>query len=153
MLFDPQSRANSEKKEGKKGPVSDGESDASLMKVSEQTDYHSLQAIHDRSVHRPSIFVPAFTEPLPSLLGKPLAPRLALRMQACHARGGLALGASQILLSYRHTRHSETVAAALTMAPVPSLTSSPSTRSAGYLFHQDTAYNAQGARSPSWCQG
>ena len=75
--------------------------------------------------------MPAFTELLPSLLDNLLAPRLALRAQACHALGGLALGASQIPLSYTHTRLSETVAAVLTVAPAPSLTSSPSTPSAG----------------------
>ena len=54
-----------------------------------------------------------------------------MRAQACHALGGLALGASQIPLSYTHTRLSETVAAVLTATPAPSLTSSPSTPTAG----------------------
>ena len=90
-----------------------------------------MQAIHDLSIHEPSIFVPAFTELLPSILDNLLAPRLALRAQACHALGGLALGASQIPLSYTHTRLSETVAAALTAVPPPLSTSSPSTPSAG----------------------
>jgi hypothetical protein len=90
-----------------------------------------FQAIHDLSIHEPSIFVPAFTELLPSLLDNLLAPRLSLRAQACHALGGLALGASQIPLSYTHTRLSETVAAALTVALPLSSTSSPSTPSAG----------------------
>ena len=75
--------------------------------------------------------MPAFTELLPSLLDNLLAPRLSLRAQACHALGGLALGASQIPLSYTHTRLSETVAAALTAVLPPSSTSSPSTPSAG----------------------
>jgi hypothetical protein len=90
-----------------------------------------FQAIHDLSIHEPSVFVPAFTELLPSLLDNLLAPRLALRAQACHALGGLALGASQIPLSYTHTRLSETVAAALTVVLPPSSTSSPSTPGAG----------------------
>ena len=124
-------------KEGKKGAVSDG------MKVSRlclthqihgswgQTDHHRpLQAIHDLSVHEPSIFVPAFTELLPSILDNLLAPRLTLRAQACHALGGLALAASQIPLSYTHTRLSEIVAAALTVDPTPSA-SPPTTPSAG----------------------
>ncbi|KAI0250948.1 hypothetical protein BJV78DRAFT_1282856 [Lactifluus subvellereus] len=47
------------------------------------------------SVHEPSVFLPAFTEILPSILENVLAPRPALRAQACHAFGGLALRASQ----------------------------------------------------------
>ncbi|KAH9999590.1 hypothetical protein BJV74DRAFT_158674 [Russula compacta] len=100
-------------KEGKKGAVSDG-----------------MKAIHDLSVHEPSIFVPAFTELLPSILDNLLAPRLTLRANACHALGGLALAASQIPLSYTHTRLSETVAATLTLDPTSSA-SPPTTPSAG----------------------
>ncbi|KAI9455511.1 hypothetical protein F5148DRAFT_1378062 [Russula earlei] len=100
-------------KEGKKGSVCDG-----------------LKAIHDLSIHEPSIFVPAFTELLPSILDNLLAPRLALRAQACHALSGLALGASQIPLSHAHTRLSEIVVATLTVDPAPPTTSSPSTPSA-----------------------
>lgn len=74
--------------------------------------------------------MPAFTELLPSLLDSLLAPRLALRAQACHALGGLALGASQIPLSRTHTRLSEIVNAALTDTS-SSPTSPPRTPSAG----------------------
>ncbi|KAI9465049.1 hypothetical protein BJY52DRAFT_1209886 [Lactarius psammicola] len=100
-------------KEGKKGSVSDG-----------------LKAIHDLTVHEPSIFVPAFTELLPSILDNLLAPRLALRAQACHALGGLALASSQIPLSSAHRRLSDIVAAALIVEPaVTPPTSSPRTPS------------------------
>ena len=90
-----------------------------------------MQAIHDLSIHEPSIFVPAFTELLPSLLDNLLAPRLALRAQACHALGGLALGASQIPLSHTHTRLSEIVNAVLTDTSSSSPVSPPRTPSAG----------------------
>ena len=73
-----------------------------------------MQAIYNLSIHEPSIFVPAFTELLPSILDNLLAPRLAQRAQACNALGGLALGASQIPLSHTHTRLSEIVNAVLT---------------------------------------
>ena len=88
-----------------------------------------MQAIHDLSIHEPSIFVPAFIELLPSLLDNLLAPRLTLRAYACHALGGLALGASQIPLSCTHTRLSETVSAALTNNSAPSPASPPRTPS------------------------
>lgn len=90
-----------------------------------------MQAIHNLSIHEPSVFVPAFTELLPSLLDNLLAPRLALRAQACHALGGLALGASQIPLSYTHTRLSEIVNAVLTDTSSLSPASPPRTPSAG----------------------
>ncbi|KAI9443494.1 hypothetical protein H4582DRAFT_2072522 [Lactarius indigo] len=100
-------------KEGKKGSVSDG-----------------LKAIHDLAVHEPSIFVPAFTELLPSVLDNLLAPRLALRAQACHALGGLALAASQIPLSSVHRRLSDIVASTLIVEPaVTQPTTSPRTPS------------------------
>ncbi|KAI0250945.1 hypothetical protein BJV78DRAFT_1282854 [Lactifluus subvellereus] len=66
-------------KDGEKGTVSDGP-----------------KAIHDLAVHEPSVFLSAFTELLPSILENVLAPLLALRIHACHAPGGLALGVSQI---------------------------------------------------------
>lgn len=69
----------------------------------------------------------AFIELLPSFLDSLSAPRLALRVQAYHPFGGLAFVASQIPLSDIHTRPTETVAAALTVAPASSLISSPST--------------------------
>jgi len=88
-----------------------------------------LQAIHDLSIHEPPIFAPAYTEIFRSLLDNLLAPRLALRAQACHALGGLAFGASQIHLSHTHTRLSEIVVAALTIAPARSSTPTLSTLS------------------------
>jgi hypothetical protein len=93
-------------------------------------DLFFLQAIHDLAVHEPSIFVPAFTELLPSILDNLLGPRLALRAQACHALGGLALAASQIPLSSAHRRLSDIVAATLTVEPaVAPTTTSPRTPS------------------------
>jgi hypothetical protein len=74
--------------------------------------------------------VPAFIELIPSLLDNLLAPRLALRAQACHALGGLAVGASQIPVTHTHTRLSEIVATALTVGPASSTTSSPQSPSA-----------------------
>ena len=90
-----------------------------------------MQAIHNLSIHEPSIFVPAFSELLPSLLDNLLAPRLALRAQACNALGGLALGASQIPLSHTHTRLSKIVDAVLADTSSPSPTSPPRTPSTG----------------------
>jgi hypothetical protein len=100
-------------------------------------------------VHLPSVFVPAFTELLPSLLDSLLGPRLALRAQACHALGGLALGASQIPLSYTHTRLSETVAAALTVSPISSSTSSPRTPTKSDLMLVKTLRTTLAAHDPS----
>ncbi|KAI0061493.1 hypothetical protein BV25DRAFT_1857413 [Artomyces pyxidatus] len=87
-------------KEGKKGSASDG-----------------LRAIHDLSLHEPSVFVPAFTELLPSALDNLLAPTLNLRAQACHAIGGFALASSQIPPSPVHSRISGAVASFLTAVP------------------------------------
>ena len=73
-------------KEGKKGAVRDGLrvslSDASLTKVSKQTEHHSSQVIHDLSVNELSVFVPASTELLPSLLDNRLALQLTWRRLA-----------------------------------------------------------------------
>ncbi|THH20532.1 hypothetical protein EW146_g848 [Bondarzewia mesenterica] len=96
-------------KEGKKGSINDG-----------------LKAIHDLSLYEPSIFVPAFTELLPSVLNNLLAPTLSIRTQACHALGGFALASSRVPLSPIHTQISQMVALFLTaLPPTPSLTSSP----------------------------
>ncbi|KAI0269927.1 hypothetical protein BC834DRAFT_922720 [Gloeopeniophorella convolvens] len=92
-------------KEGKKGSVSDG-----------------LKAIHDLSLHEPTIFVPAFAELLPSVIENLLAPRLTLRTQACNALGGLALAMSQVPLSSVHTRLSDVAVTALTAPPATSPT-------------------------------
>jgi hypothetical protein len=95
--------------------------------------------------------VPAFTELLPSLLENLLAPRLVLRAQACHALGGLALGVSQIPFSYTHTRLSEMVAAALTVAPASSslLTSSPRTPTKSDSMLVKTLRTTLAAHNPS----
>ncbi|KAL6302847.1 hypothetical protein BKA93DRAFT_736024 [Sparassis latifolia] len=84
-------------KEGKKGSASDG-----------------LRAIHDLSTTYPALFVPAFTELLPSVLANLLAPTLALRIQACHALGGFAYATASLPPSPVLTRISELVAAYLT---------------------------------------
>ncbi|KAF8502333.1 hypothetical protein F5888DRAFT_1800813 [Russula emetica] len=102
------------RKEGKKGSVSNG-----------------MKAIHNLSIHEPFIFVPAFTELLPSVLDNLLALRLALQTQACHALGGLALGASQIPLSHIHTWPSEIINAVLTYTSSSSPASPPRMPSAG----------------------
>ncbi|KAF5315065.1 hypothetical protein D9619_007434 [Psilocybe cf. subviscida] len=91
-------------KEGKKGSANDG-----------------LKAIHDLCEYMPSVFVPAFTPLLSSVLSNLLAPTLVLRTQACHALGGFALGSTQIPLSTVHTKISRTIADYLTTP-----TSSPS---------------------------
>ncbi|KAI8994258.1 hypothetical protein BD414DRAFT_436966 [Trametes punicea] len=83
-------------KEGKKGSASDG-----------------LKAIHDLSLHQPSIFVPAFVPLLPAVLSNLLAPTLVLRNQACHALGGYALAVASLPPSEVHTRVSTVVAARL----------------------------------------
>ncbi|KAJ3001418.1 hypothetical protein NUW54_g6434 [Trametes sanguinea] len=83
-------------KEGKKGSTSDG-----------------LKAIHDLSLYQPSIFVPAFAPLVPAVLSNLLAPSLALRNQACHALGGLALAAASLPPSEAHTRISIAVASRL----------------------------------------
>jgi hypothetical protein len=100
-------------------------------------------------VHEPSVFVPAFTELLPSLLENLLAPRLALRAQACQALGGLALGASQLPLSCIHTRLSEMVAAALIVTPASSSTSSPRTPTKSDSMLVKTLRTTLAAQDPS----
>ncbi|KAJ3715515.1 hypothetical protein C8R42DRAFT_645895 [Lentinula raphanica] len=79
-------------KEGKKGSASDG-----------------LKAIHDLSVYQPMTFVPAFAVLTSSILRNLLAPTLALRVQACHALGGLAQGLISIPRSTIHSRISSQV--------------------------------------------
>ncbi|KAI0667624.1 hypothetical protein C8Q78DRAFT_1051818 [Trametes maxima] len=83
-------------KEGKKGSTSDG-----------------LKAVHDLSLYQPAIFVPAFAPILPAILSNLLGPTLALRNQACHALGGLALAVASLPPSEAHTRISTAVAARL----------------------------------------
>ncbi|KAJ3733332.1 hypothetical protein DFJ43DRAFT_1068562 [Lentinula guzmanii] len=74
-------------KEGKKGSASDG-----------------LKAIHDLSIYQPVTFVPAFVVLTESILRNLLAPTLTLRVQACHALGGLAQGIISIPRSTIHSR-------------------------------------------------
>lgn len=91
-------------KEGKKGSASDG------LKVSfpsgsthiSQVEFY--QAIHDLAIYQPATFVPAFVILTDSILRNLLAPTLTLRVQACHALGGLAQGVISIPLSHIHSR-------------------------------------------------
>ncbi|KAF8968986.1 hypothetical protein BDZ97DRAFT_1797269 [Flammula alnicola] len=93
-------------KEGKKGSANDG-----------------LKAIHDLCVYLPAVFIPAFTQLLPSVLSNLLASTLALRTQACHALGGFVNGSTSIPLSTCHTKIASTIAAYLTTAtPSPAKT-------------------------------
>ncbi|KAH9936222.1 uncharacterized protein B0H18DRAFT_1206615 [Fomitopsis serialis] len=93
-------------REGKKGAVSDG-----------------LKAIYELSTAFPDIFVPAFTDILPSLLTNLLAPTLVLRAQACHALGGFAYAVANIPASPIHARIAGIVARYL--RPVDSPAPSP----------------------------
>ncbi|OCH91627.1 hypothetical protein OBBRIDRAFT_752889 [Obba rivulosa] len=102
-------------KEGKKGSASDG-----------------LKAIHDLATTYPAVFVPAFGPLLESILSNLLAPTLALRSQACHALGGLALGLSTLSSpSAVHLQYSETIAMQLQSSGGKSTDASPSKRSPG----------------------
>ncbi|KAK0487411.1 hypothetical protein IW261DRAFT_1447728 [Armillaria novae-zelandiae] len=87
-------------KEGKKGSANDG-----------------LRAIHDLSLHLPSTFVPSFTKILSSVFTNLLSPSIVLRVQACHALGGLALASSFLPSSEIHSELSENVAILLTTIP------------------------------------
>ncbi|KIK57143.1 hypothetical protein GYMLUDRAFT_75668 [Collybiopsis luxurians FD-317 M1] len=73
-------------KEGKKGSATDG-----------------LKAIHDLSLHKPALFVPAFGNLMDSILYNLLSPSLNLRVQAAHALGGLAQASVALPLSPVHT--------------------------------------------------
>jgi hypothetical protein len=96
-------------KEGKKGSTSDG-----------------LKAIHDLSICYPSIFVPAFTDLLPSIFAQLLAPTLVLRTQACHALGGYAYGLASLPSSAIHTHAANYTATYLTKAPLGTPSKKPS---------------------------
>lgn len=50
-----------------------------------------LQAVHDLSLYKPSIFVPGMEHYISSVLEGLLAPSCALRVQAAHALGGLSM--------------------------------------------------------------
>lgn len=69
-----------------------------------------VQAIYELSTTYPDVFVPAFTDILPSLLSNLLAPTLVLRAQACHALGGFAYAAANIRPSAIHVRIANIVA-------------------------------------------
>ena len=115
-----------------------------------------IQAIHDLSVYEPSIFVPAFTELLPSVLDNLLAPTLSLRAQACHALGGFALGTSRIPSSVLHTRISESIVSFLTVVPItpPKASSSTANVDPPIVRTLRTTLNAQEpqfvAHGPVW---
>ncbi|KAI0696009.1 hypothetical protein BC835DRAFT_1344167 [Cytidiella melzeri] len=96
-------------KEGKKGSISDG-----------------LKAIHDLSICYPSVFIPAFTDLIPSVFAQLLAPTLVLRAQACHALGGYAYGLSTLPTSASHSRAANYTATYLTQAPLGTPSKKPS---------------------------
>ncbi|KAJ4481963.1 hypothetical protein J3R30DRAFT_3699283 [Lentinula aciculospora] len=66
-------------------------------------------AIHDLSIYQPTTFVPAFVVLTKSILINLLAPTLTLRVQACHALGGLAQGVIRIPPSTVHSRISSQI--------------------------------------------
>ncbi|KAF9267296.1 hypothetical protein L218DRAFT_894410 [Marasmius fiardii PR-910] len=101
-------------KEGKRGSASDG-----------------LKAVHDLAVYQPETFVPAFSQLINSVLDNLLAPSLALRVHACHALGGLAIGGAETHLSHYRARISSAVASFLLTVPTKTSPhkSSPSTKS------------------------
>ena len=69
-----------------------------------------VQAVHDLSLHQPEIFVPAFTDLLPSVFACVIGSTLTLRVQACHALGGFAYAATTIPRDQIHTRISTAAA-------------------------------------------
>ncbi|EMD40251.1 hypothetical protein CERSUDRAFT_122305 [Gelatoporia subvermispora B] len=110
-------------KEGKKGSTSDG-----------------LKAVHDLATAYPSVFVPAFGPLLESILSNLLAPTLALRSQACHALGGLALGLSTLTApSAVHLQYSETIAMHIQTSDEKS-NASPNKRSPGSVQNNSPLY-------------
>ncbi|KAJ2932660.1 hypothetical protein H1R20_g4437, partial [Candolleomyces eurysporus] len=81
-------------KEGKKGSANDG-----------------LKAVHDLSMFQPKTFVPAFASGifLRAILQNLLASTLVLRLQACHALGGLAYALAGLPSSSLHATVSDIV--------------------------------------------
>ncbi len=61
--------------------------------------------------------MPAFTKIISSVFTNLLSPSIALRVQACHALGGLALASSFLPSSETHSELSESVAIFLTTIP------------------------------------
>ncbi|TFY54884.1 hypothetical protein EVJ58_g8595 [Rhodofomes roseus] len=96
-------------REGKKGAVNDGLK-VSICALSPSLRLTATQAIYELSTAFPEIFVPAFTDILPSLLSNLLAPTLVLRAQACHALGGFAYAVANISASPVHARIANIVA-------------------------------------------
>lgn len=66
--------------------------------------------------------MPAFASIVDGILDNLLAPTLAMRNQACHALGGLAVAAASLPPSEAHTRMSVAVASRLTRSQEPSAT-------------------------------
>lgn len=83
--------------------------------------------MHDLSTAYPALFVPAFTDILPSVFACLLGPTYGIRMQACSALGGFALASASIPISPVHTRISAYTANYLTDVPpgTPSKKGSP----------------------------
>lgn len=81
-------------------------------------------------MYEPSVFVPAFSVLLESILSNLLAPSVAIRTQACHALGGLAYASTRIPVSQVHTYMSDIISNLLrpakTTSPVRTTPSSPS---------------------------
>ncbi|KAF5340609.1 hypothetical protein D9611_007421 [Ephemerocybe angulata] len=92
-------------KEGKKGSANDG-----------------LRAIHDLSIYQPRTYIPAFTSVmfLRCILDNLLAPTLALRLQACHALGGVAYALAGLPPSSHHVHASNAVLEFVTTPAPPS---------------------------------
>lgn len=117
-------------KEGKKGSANDG-----------------LRAIHDLSIHYPTVFVPAFVDILPAVFAQLLAPTLVLRLQACHALGGFAFGLASLPVQTIHSRVASILAYWLTKAPLGSPTKKPSSPSKDPLIIR-TLRTTLGATDP-----
>lgn len=85
----------------------------------------ALQAIHDLSMYEPSIFVPVFSVFIDSILAGLLAPTSPIRMQACHALGGLAYASTRIPVTSQHTYMSDAVYDLLRPPPQPDANKTP----------------------------
>ncbi|KZT23469.1 hypothetical protein NEOLEDRAFT_1069579 [Neolentinus lepideus HHB14362 ss-1] len=82
-------------------------------------------AIHDLSIHLPSVFIPAFTDLLPSIFAGLLGPTVTMRAQACNALGGFVRGCSSLPRLPIHARISAIAQDFLTTPSAP-LRKSPS---------------------------
>ncbi|KAG7088279.1 hypothetical protein E1B28_012292 [Marasmius oreades] len=101
-------------KEGKRGSASDG-----------------LKAVHDLAIYQPETFIPAFSQLIDSVLNNLLGPSLALRINACHALGGLAIASAETPLSQNHVRIASAIASFLLNIPTKTspTKSTPSSKS------------------------